>query len=201
MKYYTAKDICTAANIPTRVFQYRLDNNFIVPDLRDRKPREYSLRQAIYAGLTQHMIERGFTLERAHRIAKYTGGAWLACMRMFERLHCDPIVTMNIYNNLWIVIETCFSNASGEAAFTTYWIGAASDKGITGREAGFLEGNFEEVYTLNAGNVIAKLMDSLGASCDEIKDLPADDTLGIRVSEYPGNPADKAVFVMQEAKI
>ena len=200
MKYYTAKDICKAANIPTRVFQYRLDNNFIVPDLRDRKPREYSLRQAIYAGLTQHMIERGFTLERAHRIARYTGAAWLSCMKMADRLHSDPIVTMNIYNNTWIVVETCFSNDSGEAAFTAYWIGAAADEGITGREAGFLEGKFDEVYTLNAGGVIARLMDSLGASYGEIKDLPADGTLGVRNSEYPGNPADKAVFVMQEVK-
>ena len=195
---YLAKNICEGFNIPPRSIQYWLDRNYITADIRDRQPREYSLRQALYAGLTQYILDRGVVLERANRIARYTVSAWLAGMKLADRLHSEPEVTTSIYNNTWIVISTVLKDAEGNGALEVNWVGAAANEGIDGREAGFLEGNFEEVYTLNAGVILNRFMESIGAYRDEIKDVPKDDKIGVIPAEYPGNPDNKKLLVIVE---
>lgn len=70
-EYFLAKEICSAFEIPSRTFQYWLDQGLIVADIRDRQPREYSPREAIIAGLIDYLIKKGgYTVARSARIAR-----------------------------------------------------------------------------------------------------------------------------------
>ena len=198
MKYYLASQICKAFDIPPRTHQHWLDRGFIAADLRDRQPREYSLRQALYTGLIHHFIQRGWTLERAHRLARYSGAAWLSCMKMLKDLQAKPDVTLRIYNNVWIAIEAILKNSDGDEVMTIYWTAPTTNEGITGREADFLNGQIDEAYSLNLNAILPHFMDSLGADHEEIQALPDDPGLYVVEGKIQGDPANQKLFIIRE---
>ena len=199
VKKYLAREICKSLEIPTRSFQYWLDQGIIVADIRDHQPREYSLRQALRAALIYRMTQRGFILDRAQRIAKYAGEAWLSCMKLEDDLRKTVQASLEIYNGVWISIKTVIPHIDEKEGLTITWLGVASGDGkIDVNEADFLNGNFDEVYTINLSNIMQRYMEALGAGYDEAKNAPTDATIGVIRAEYPGNPDNKKLLVIVE---
>lgn len=68
--YYTSKDICVAFGIPTRKFQYLLDKGWVIPDVRDRQPREYSAKEAVIIGVGWGISSLLFHIEKSLALSR-----------------------------------------------------------------------------------------------------------------------------------
>ncbi|MDY3811008.1 hypothetical protein [Desulfovibrio porci] len=168
---YLAKDICTAFEIPTRTFQYWMEQKFVIPDIHDRQPRIYSIHEALVTGLIEYFITKGgYTPQRAARIGRLSLNAALHIQgKEGNSIQCPGVdnYTLKIFEGVLGVME---SQKENKVAFLSSITAYEEDERKTLQNL-----DYTVLHEYKFSKIIDSLLFKLGIKNDEeilIKQCP-----------------------------
>ena len=84
---FSSGEIEAATGVRSRELIYMVDSGYITPDIRNTKPRMFSLYQAVLAGMIRIYQNHGFILKRAHELALQTTDLYFSNSLLEKEMH------------------------------------------------------------------------------------------------------------------
>lgn len=203
---FTSKDLARCLDISSREQVYWYDNNYLVADIQNERPRIYSVTQATCAGLIRFFLDHGVGLEKAARIARIATTIMFDAQRRIETVkskgrfvgHLEKMVIQNsLYGKMEISGASSTSTIAedesihmqfhDEDGYSLSYIFLTTDKpsfeDSMYMNIGAMQRGLEVETTYYIGRVVRRIWDTLKINPLKVSDAPMDERVVLKPSQ------------------